>query len=448
MTHDIKAYLAAAHAAIQPASSGLSDRIDHVGVVGAGRMGAGIAIACLQSGIAVTLVDSSEAALENSRQKILSQIKSLVQRGKADEKLLAGLGQSLQSSQAYGALGACDLVIEAVAERIDVKLDVFRALSGLVQPGALLASNTSGLDIDRLAEASGRPGNFLGLHFFNPANIMPLLEIVRGARTSPEALARAVTFANQIGKVGLVVGNCFGFAANRSLSGYSREAGFLLLEGASPEEIDRAFQEFGFPMGPCAMADLAGHDIALDVVEAMQTQEATPHDPKVAAISRALVRAGRLGQKSGGGLYDYQEGSRQPRPSPAASEILTQQRLKLAIGPRKIPKAEIIERCLLPVINEGVRLLAEGILDRTSNLDLIWIYGYGFPAARGGPVSYADSLGLRTVVERLEHYQALSPYGDAYWRPHPLLKRLAAQGGALRHVSADTWRSTMEGAPP
>jgi 3-hydroxyacyl-CoA dehydrogenase len=431
MNGDVRSYLAAAHAAIAPKRGAGETSIKHVGIIGAGLMGSGIAMSCLQAGLDVTIVDLSASTLQRSREMISGMLEEGVKRGKLPGSVTAELGNTFHLAEDYEALRSCDLVIEAVFERMDIKQDVFRKLSKYVRTGAIVASNTSGLDIDAIAVAFDRPGDVVGLHFFSPAHIMPLLEIIRGTQTSPATLAAASAFAGLIGKTGIIVGNCFGFAANRSLNGYSREAGFLMLEGASPEAIDGVLTEFGFPMGPCAMGDLAGLDIGLHVTDAMRSEGLTPDDPRLASIGRAMVSAGRLGQKAGAGLFDYGKDRRKPIASARAAEIIDEVRKSLEIKTRDIPPSEILERCLLPVINEAARILSEGIVERASDVDLIWIYGYGYPSTRGGPLFYANSLGLQSLVGRLEYYESVQPFGPQYWKPAEYLRSLAERGDAF-----------------
>ena len=316
----------------------------------------------------------------------------------------------------FGALGQADLVIEAVYEDMDIKKSVFERLDGVAKPGAILASNTSYLDIDAIAAKTRRPEDVLGMHFFSPANVMRLLEIVRGAKTSKSVLATIVQLAPKIGKVGVVVGVCYGFVGNRMLAERQREAMKLILEGATPWEVDRALVDFGMPMGPFAMSDLAGLDIGWSAATS-----------KRATIREILCEEGRRGQKTGAGFYDYDE-ARNAKPSAHVETIIRDFAASKGIAQRRIDDQEILERCLYPMINVGAKILEEGKAQRASDIDIVWIYGYGWPVYRGGPMFYADTVGLKTVLGRLKEFAA--KFGDDF-KPAPLLERLAAEGGAF-----------------
>jgi len=407
-------------------SPGMKGReVRKVGIVGAGLMGAGIAVPFLGAGIPTVLVDMTEEALANGRKYVDSALNTLLKRGLIYDGMVKGLQAILSTSLDYQDLGDCDLIIEAVFERMDIKEQVFRKLGAVAKPGAILATNTSGLDVDQIAAASGRPADVLGLHFFSPAFMMPLLEIVRGKATSPEVLRTALFVATIIRKTGVVVGNCFGFAANRSLEGYGREAEFMVLEGAEPAQIDAAMTRFGFPMGPCAMGDMAGIDVRNHVLSAMKEAKLIPDDPRYGATSKALAAAGRLGQKTKSGNYDYGADGRTPVPSEAVKAMRDKLAAELGIKKREISDDEIVQRCLLPVINEAARLVAEGIVNAASDVDVLWIYGYGFPAAKGGPVYMARQMGYEKVREALLAFQkADAKYGERYWAPSPALEQL------------------------
>lgn len=396
-------------------------------VVGAGLMGAGIAVCLLAAGIPTVLLDQNEAALTKGRQYVANALASLHKRGLLFEGMVSGLQVLLSTSLDETALADCDLVIEAVFERMDVKLEVFRRLGAAARPGAILATNTSGLDVDRLAQASGRATDVIGLHFFSPAFMMPLLEIVRGKATAPEVLRTALFLSTMLRKTGVVVGNCQGFAANRSLEGYGREAERLVLEGARPEDLDRVFTQFGFPMGPCAMGDLAGLDVRAHYLQAMQDEGLIPADPRYGALTRALVAAGRLGQKSGAGNHDYGADGRTPQPSAAVLALRDQLSADLGVAQRSHSDEEMLMRCLLPVINEAAKLLDEGIVNQASDVDLLWVYGYGFPAAKGGPIYQARQWGYEKVRAALMARQQADPqFGTAYWAASPKLPQLFA----------------------
>jgi len=401
------------------------EEIRTVCFIGAGTMGAGIAVCFLGVGIRTVLMDQSEQALEKGRATIRDIFSAGVKKGRLTPDQAKGIQVLLSTTLNYEDLADCDLIIEAVFERMDIKEDVFGRLGKVAKKGAVLATNTSGLDVDQIAAASGRPEDVLGLHFFSPAFVMPLLEIVRGEKTSPEVLKTGLFASTIINKVGIVVGNCFGFAANRMLRGYARECEFMLLEGASPEDIDKAITNYGFPMGPCAMGDLAGIDVSNFVTDALRAAKLVPDDPRIGAMTKALAAEGRLGQKTRAGNYDYGEDGRTPIPSPQASAIRDRVAAELGIEKRGITEQEIVERCLLPVINEAAKVLDEGVVNNTGSIDLLWIYGYGFPVAKGGPVYQARQMGYDHLLARLNAYKDADPkFGAAYWTPSTALPKL------------------------
>jgi len=426
-----KKYMAAAIgqvgrvAGLPPGTQGREIR--KVGIVGAGLMGSGIAVCFLGAGIPTVLLDQTDEALAQGRKHVGKALTTLVKRGIIWDDMANGLQVLLTTSRDYADLADCDLIIEAVFERIDVKKTVFEKLGSIVKPGAVLATNTSGLDLDQIAVASGRPADVLGLHFFSPAFMMPLLEIVRGKATSPEALKTCLFASTIIRKTGVVVGNCPGFAANRMLEGYARESEFLILEGANPEDIDRAFTSYGFPMGPCVMGDMAGLDVRSHYLDALKAAGLVPDDPRYGVLTKALAVAGRLGQKAGAGNYDYGDDGRTPVPSAKVLAVRDEIAARLGITPRSYTDEEIVLRCLLPVINEAAKVLDEGIVQQPSDVDVIWIYGYGFPAAKGGPVFQARAMGFEAVRSALLAHQKADPnFGAAYWAPSPALDQLFA----------------------
>src|SRR5262245_3506511 len=407
--------------------------LNRIGVIGAGTMGGGIAVACADAGLTVQLVESSRDLLERGLARIRSTIESSVTRGRitsaqAEERI--GL---IKGSVDFARLADVDLVIEAVFEDMALKKQIFRELGRIARPDTVLASNTSTLDLNEIARESGRPEDVVGLHFFSPANVMRPLEIVRGERTSPSTLATAVALGKKLRKVGVVVGVCFGFAGNRMmLEGYLREADQLLLEGATPEQVDRVLEGFGFAMGPFVMSDMAGNDVGFKSRETagIRAQRASPYHE----LTDELARLGRLGQKSGSGFYRYQAGDRTPLPDPQVTEIAAGLARKFGITRRaSIGDDEIAMRCVYPLINEGARILEEGIVARASDLDVIWTTGYGFPRFRGGPMFYADMLGLSEVYAQVARFHTL--YGD-YWKPAPLLKELAETHGSFAQRDA------------
>ena len=394
--------------------------ISAVAILGAGTMGAGIAYNCLTAGYAVHLLDNNEEGLERGATTIRKLFEGGVARGKiSNEKMAQGI-ERLSITTDYGDIGDADLVIEAVFENMTVKKEVFEKLDSVCKAGAILATNTSTLDVDEIAGATKRPQDVIGLHFFSPAHIMRLLEIVRGAATSAEVIATSLALAKRLRKIGVVVGNCFGFVGNRMLYSYGRENQFLLLEGAAPEQIDQAMFDWGMAMGPNAVGDLAGLDIGYKV---RQERTDLPDDPRFYRIADLLVEQGRFGQKTGKGMYLYSDGSRNPKPDPEVQTLINNESEKLGITRRDIEPQEIIERCIYGLISEGARILEDGIAARSSDIDVIWTNGYGFPRHRGGPMHFADTVGLAAVYEKVCEFR--DRFGAEFWEPPALLKDLA-----------------------
>jgi 3-hydroxyacyl-CoA dehydrogenase len=391
-------------------------RIASVGVIGAGTMGGGIAMNFLSAGIPVTIVETSKEALDRGVSIMRRNYEATAKRGRLTMSEVEERMGRLTPSLDLGALAQADLVIEAVFEDMGLKKSVFKRLDSIAKPGAILASNTSYLDIDQIAAETSRPEDVLGTHFFSPANVMRELEIVRGAKTSKSVLATIVQLAPKIGKVGVVVGVCHGFVGNRMLNQRQREAMKLILEGATPSGVDRVLTDFGMPMGPFAMSDLAG----LDIGWSAQTS-------KRSTIREILCEEGRRGQKTGAGFYDYDD-QRSAKPSAHVETIIRDIAQSKGVEQRAIGDAEILERCVYPMINEGAKILEEGKAQRASDIDIVWIYGYGWPVYRGGPMFYADTVGLKTVLAKLKEYQA--KLGDDF-KPAALLEKLAAEGGAF-----------------
>ncbi len=390
--------------------------IKKVGIIGAGTMGGGIAMNFLSAGLPVTLVEMKADALERGIATIRKNYEATAKKGRlTSDEVEARMGR-LTGAMDLDALSDCDLIIEAVFELMEVKREVFAKLDAIAKPGAILASNTSYLDINEIAAVTKRPQSVIGLHFFSPANVMRLLEVVRGAKTAKPVVATAMQMAKAIGKVGVLVGVCHGFVGNRMLEARQREAGKLILEGAMPWDVDRVLFDFGMPMGPFAMADLAGLDLGW--VKERSTG---------ATIRELLCEAGRWGQKTGAGFYDY-DAARKATPSPGVEQLILGLSAKQGIERRPIGDQEILERCLYPMINEGVKILEEGIAARASDIDVVWINGYGWPAYRGGPMFYADAVGAKTVLARLQAYQM--QLGEDF-RPAALLETVAASGGRL-----------------
>ncbi len=406
-----------------PRDAGARD-IARVTVVGAGTMGAGIAYACLRAGHPVTLLDKDADGAARGADSVERLISAGLERGKLDADAARELLGRFSTGTALAAAADADLVIEAVFENLALKKELFAELGSLCRKGAVLASNTSTLDIDAIARASGRPADVLGLHFFSPAHVMRLLEIVRGRETADDVLATSLAFARKLGKIGVVVGNCPGFVGNRMLYSYGRENQLLLLEGAAPEHIDRVLEDWGMAMGPNAVGDLAGLDVGY---RARRERDDLPADPRFYRVADLLVEQGRLGQKSGRGMFLYEEGSRTPRPDPEVAGLIEAEAARLGIERRDIGADEIVERCIYGLVTEGARILEEGIATRASDIDVIWINGYGFPRHRGGPMHYADATGLGKVYATVCEFR--ERFGPEYWEPPKLLADLAGSGG-------------------
>jgi 3-hydroxyacyl-CoA dehydrogenase len=388
--------------------------INRVGVIGAGTMGGGIAMNMANIGLPVTVVETNQDALERGLGVVRRNYENTARKGRisdADVEQRCGLISGTLDLQ---ELADCDLVVEAVFENMAVKQDIFSRLDDIAKPGAILASNTSALDLNKIAAATSRAESVIGLHFFSPANVMKLLEVVRGQATSAQVINTCMKFAKRIRKVPVLVGVCHGFVGNRILFQRQAQAEKLALEGAAPHEIDKVLYDFGFPMGAFQMGDLAG----LDIGWSKETSNG-------ATVRERLCELGRFGQKSGAGYYDYDE-NRTPTPAPVAVELFEEFAGRAGITRREISDEEILERCLLPMINEGARILQEGIAQRASDIDVVYVYGYGWPVYRGGPMHYANTLGLDKVAARLQHYRQVT--GDDTWKPCELLERLADQG--------------------
>lgn len=394
--------------------------IARIGVIGAGTMGGGIAMALANGGIPVTILEMNDEALARGLHQIDRSYAGSVARGSISEDEKTARLARIQGTTRYDALAACDLVIEAVFENMEVKRQVFGALDKVLKPGAILATNTSYLDVNEIAAATARPQDMVGLHFFSPAHVMKLLEIVRGDRTAPDVLATALALARRIGKVPVVVGVCNGFVGNRMLAARRQQNEALLLEGATPAQVDKVFTEFGWPMGPFQMADLSGLDIAWNNRKSLG---------QTAPIADALCEAGHFGQKSGRGFYLYEDGGRVPVPDPSVQALIERKATELGIERRSIGADEIIERTLYPMINEGAHIIEEGIAARASDIDVVWVNGYGFPVAKGGPMFWAERFGPAKIVERLEHWYTQT--GNALFKPAPLLRQLALTGGGF-----------------
>ena len=398
--------------------------IARVGVIGAGTMGGGITMNFLNAGIPVVLLEMKQEALDRGLATIRKNYENSMKKGKLKPEQVEQRMGLITPTLEYAALKDADLIVEAVFEEMGVKEAVFRQLDAVAKPGAILASNTSYLDIDRIATFTRRPQDVIGLHFFSPANVMRLLEIVRGAQTAPDVLATSLQLAKQIKKVAVVSGVCDGFIGNRMLARYGAAAQGLINAGTLPQQIDGALQKFGLAMGPFRMGDLAGLDIGWATRKRKAAEAGVEMKPIVAD---KLCEAGRFGQKTGAGWYRYEAGNRTPLPDSVTEQLIADYRAAHGITPRKIGDEEIVERCIFALVNEGARILEEGIAARASDIDLVYLNGYGFPLHRGGPMLYADTVGLPQVVRSLRRFAA-EPGADASWQPAPLLVRLAEEG--------------------
>jgi 3-hydroxyacyl-CoA dehydrogenase len=390
--------------------------VQRVGVIGAGTMGSGIAMNFLNAGLPVILIEREQAVLDRGVASIRKNYESSVKKGKLKQEDYERRLALLNPALTYDALKDADLIIEAVFENMDIKQQVFKALDSIAKPGAILASNTSTLNIDAIAATTRRPSEVLGLHFFSPAHIMKLLEVVRGATTSPDVLATAMALAKTIKKTAVVSGVCDGFIGNRMIAAYSQQAMNLMEEGASPYAIDRALETFGMAMGPFRMSDLAGNDIGWAIRKHKLKVEPDPHYPRIAD---RLCEMGRFGQKTGSGWYQYAADCRGGEADPIVEGLIAAYRQEKGIQPRTVTDQEIVDRCILALVNEGARILEEKIAQRASDIDVVYLSGYGFPAFRGGPMYYAERLGLRQVVDIMQSFYQKT--GDSFWKPAPLL---------------------------
>jgi 3-hydroxyacyl-CoA dehydrogenase len=397
--------------------------IEQSAVVGCGTMGRGIAMAFANAGIPVTVFDMSEEALDKGLQTIRQQYAATVTKGRLSSAEMDARLARISTTRDYAGLADSDIVIEAVFEDMLLKKEVFKTLDTMCQPKTILATNTSTLDVDDIAAATNRPQQVIGTHFFSPAHIMKLMENVRGAHTSPETIASVMALAKRLGKIGVLVGICDGFVGNRMLYAYRRQADFLLEEGALPQQIDKILYDFGMPMGPYAMGDLAGLDVGWRI---RQAQAATrPTHLRYSTIADRVCELGRFGQKTNAGWYRYTEGSRTPIPDPEIEQLIRSISTEQGITRRNITNQNILERCLYPLINEGAKILEEGLAQRTSDIDIVWMYGYGFPRYRGGPMFWANLVGVKTVYDTMS--RLYDEHGD-WLEPAPLLRRLAEAG--------------------
>ena len=400
-------------------------KVEEVAVIGAGTMGGGIAMNFLNAGIPVTVLETKQDALDRGVATIRRNYEAQVRKGKLKQDKYDARMALLKTTLDYGDIKDADLVIEAVFEEMGVKEKVFRTLDEVMKPGAILASNTSTLDVNRIASFTKRPQDVVGLHFFSPANVMKLLEVVRGDKTAKDVLATVMAVAKKIRKTAVVSGVCDGFIGNRMIEQYSRQAGFLLEEGCTPQQVDKAAEKFGFAMGPFRMGDLAGNDIGWAIRKRRYVEKPLMRYSKTADL---LCEMGRYGQKTGAGWYDYQPGKRDAIPSRLVEEMIAKHRAELGITPRKISDDEIVHRLVYSLVNEGAKILEEGIAGKAGDIDMVYLTGYGFPMHRGGPMRYADEQGLFNVVQAMKRFAA-NPHDDAqFWQPAPLLAKLAAEG--------------------
>jgi len=400
-----------------------------VGVIGAGTMGGGISMNFLNAGIPVKILEMKQEALDRGVATIKKNYEAQVKKGKLKQDKYEQRMALLSTTLSYDDLKDCDLIIEAVFEEMGVKEAVFKQLDAVAKPGAILASNTSTLDVDKIAAFTKRPQDVVGMHFFSPANVMKLLEVVRGKETAKDVLATVMAIGKKIKKTSVVSGVCDGFIGNRMIEQYSRQAGFLLDEGCTPQQVDKAIEKFGFAMGPFRMGDLAGNDIGWAIRKRRAVERA---DMKYSRTADKLCELGRFGQKTGAGWYDYQAGKRDAIPSDLVNKMIEDHRKELGITPRKISDEEIVQRLVFALVNEGAHILEDGIASKSGDIDMVYLTGYGFPIPRGGPMHYASEVGLFNVVQAMDRF-AKNPLDDAaFWKPAPLLAKLAAEGKAFQ----------------
>jgi 3-hydroxyacyl-CoA dehydrogenase len=400
-------------------------KIEKVAVIGAGTMGGGISMNFLDAGIPVTILEMKPEALDRGLGTMRKNYEAQVRKGKLKPDKYEQRMALLTTTLSYDDIKDADLVIEAVFEDMGVKEKVFRTLDEVGKPGAILATNTSTLDVNRIAAFTRRPQDVVGLHFFSPANVMKLLEVVRGEKTGKDVLATVMAIARKIRKTAVVSGVCDGFIGNRMLEQYVRQSTFLLEEGCTPQQVDRAIEKFGFAMGPFRVGDLAGNDIGWAIRKRRYVEKPNLRYSKTADM---LCEMGRFGQKTGAGWYDYEPGKRDAKPSPLVEEMIAKHRAELGITPRRIGDDEIVQRLVYALVNEGAKILEEGIAAKAGDIDMVYLTGYGFPLHRGGPMRYADEQGLFNVVQAMKRFAANPRDDQAFWQPAPLLAKLVAEG--------------------
>jgi 3-hydroxyacyl-CoA dehydrogenase len=400
--------------------------IRSAGIVGAGTMGGGIAMNFANAGIPVTLLEVKQEALERGLKTIRTNYENTAKRGGMKAEDVDKRMALIKPTLSYDDLKEADVIIEAVFETMEVKEGVFKKLDEIARPGAVLATNTSGLDVNQIANYTKRPGDVIGMHFFSPANVMKLLENVRGKATQKDVIATVMSLSKKIGKIPVLVGVCEGFVGNRMLRQRGVQSAYMLEEGALPQQVDKVIYDFGFPMGPFAMSDLAGNDVGWRIRQGKKEKEQR-NVRYTGYIADAICELGRFGQKTGAGYYKYDLPDRTPIPDPEVEKIIEDTSKKLGITRRAISDQEILERCLYPMVNEGAKILAEGMAQRSLDIDVIWVNGYGWPVYRGGPMWWADNVvGLKTVHDALLKYRDAS--GDPFWEPAPLLRKLVQDG--------------------
>jgi len=409
--------------------------VNKVAVIGAGTMGGGIAMVFANAGIPVLLKEADQAAMDRGLATIRQNYANSVKKARFTEQAMEQRLARIQPTLGLAGLGDADLIVEAVFENMSLKKQVFAELDKVANPGAILATNTSTLDVDEIAAVTSRPHMVIGTHFFSPANVMRLLEVVRGKATSKEVIATSMALSKKLGKIGVLVGNCHGFVGNRMFFPYHREAEFLVEDGASPEAVDQALYDFGMAMGPLATSDLAGLDVLWRIRK--ESGEIINTSIRQPLIEDRLCEAGNYGQKTGAGWYKYDE-ARRPSPNPDIDNLIAEARNDAGIAARSISAGEIVERTIYALVNEGARILEEGVALRAGDIDIIYINGYGFPAYRGGPMWFADTVGLKNVLKRITEFE--KQHGKV-WSPAPLLKRLAQEGKTFADFDKQTARS-------
>ena len=403
--------------------------IERVAIVGAGTMGGGIAMSFANAGMPVTLIDSGQSALDRGMARIRDNYAATRDRGRLSPEDMDTRMGLITGAVGVAAAAEADLIIEAVFEEMDIKQKIFGEMDALARDGTILATNTSTLDVDAIAAVTKRPGDVLGLHFFSPANVMTLLEIVRAEKTDKDVIATVLDLSARIGKTGVVVGVCDGFVGNRMLAPFWRQADFLVEEGASPQDVDRVMEEFGFRMGPFRVSDLAGLDISWAIEQ--RRAETRPADERFSPLLERICEKGRFGQKTGAGWYRYE--GRNAVPDDEIEALIAARSEEMGIARRKIPDSEILQRCIYQLINEGAKILEEGMAIRASDIDVIWLHGYGFPRWRGGPMFYADMVGLPEIVATMDRFHG--EWGDK-WEPAALLRELADAGSSFKEWDA------------